>query len=99
MTLGADPQHAAAERTAITSQIKTFGKTIEIAQNKAMAPDASAFTPGASFRSRPRIFLAECKNLLDFGCNEEYQLGSAVRGHVPHFSRRWFCKTAAFSFV
>ena len=87
MTLRANPYHTAAKRTAVTPQIKPFGKTVKIAQDKTMSPDTANLTPGTSFRPRPRVVLAEFKNLLDFGCNEEYQLSSAIGGLVPRVSR------------
>ena len=52
-----------------------------------MPPDDATHTPGTSFRPRPGIILAEFKNILDFGCNEEYQLGSAIGEFVPRVSR------------
>ena len=77
------PDDHSAVRTAVPPQPKRLINAIKVGGNKPVTPEPPP-TARALLESRPRKVLAQVKNLLDAGFNEQYQESVGFVGSSPH---------------
>ena len=73
VTLWSKLQNTSAHSTAISLQPQSFTDPIKISERKTVSPHSCNPTPRTEIRLGPWVSSAPSKDLLDLGCNKEYQ--------------------------